>query len=271
MEGITYVIIDDCAISTAQIKNCNNDFQELHFLGTANNAQYGLDLVLAFRPKLIFLSIDSNNKTNGLSLSFIDLLHKYLAIVPKIVVVSKNKQQAFEAINYHVSGYLLKPIQKNELVKTVLPIAKRNWFENGIPNSSISFRNQMEANLILNHSQISKSLILCVKSYGDYRYICADEVVYFQADNNSTDIYLQSGEMITAFKTLKHFENLLQAPFYRIHNSYLINSRFISRIHTGSKLCTLRYTSRKIPFSKSYRENIELIIERFSGGNCIEF
>ena len=49
-----------------------------------------------------------------------------------------------------------------------------------------------------------QSLIICVKSYDDYRYIDSNDVLYFEADNNSTDIHLSNGEMITAFKTLKH-------------------------------------------------------------------
>jgi DNA-binding LytR/AlgR family response regulator len=47
---------------------------------------------------------------------------------------------------------------------------------------------------------------VCIKSYGDHRYIDARDICYLQADNNSTDIHLNGGEMITAFKTLKHFE-----------------------------------------------------------------
>jgi hypothetical protein len=52
---------------------------------------------------------------------------------------------------------------------------------------------------------IEQPLILCIKSYGDYRYIDARDICYLQADN-STDIHLNNGEMVTAFKTLKHFE-----------------------------------------------------------------
>jgi DNA-binding LytR/AlgR family response regulator len=44
--------------------------------------------------------------------------------------------------------------------------------------------------------------------YGDYRYIDARDICYLQADNNSTDIHLNNGEMVTAFKTLKHFEGV---------------------------------------------------------------
>jgi DNA-binding LytR/AlgR family response regulator len=115
-----------------------------------------------------------------------------------------------------------------------------------------------------------KSFILCVKSYGDHRYIDSEEICYFQADNNSTDIHLKSGEMITAFKTLKHFETVLTNPFIRIHNSYIVNRNYISRIHTGNSLCYIKKTTIKLPFSKSYKTNIEFIISQFANENYIE-
>ena len=118
-----------------------------------------------------------------------------------------------------------------------------------------------------NHEQ---SLILCMKSYGDYRYIDANDICYLQADNNSTDIHLNNGEMITAFKTLKHFEGVLSYPFIRIHNSYIVNRNYISRIHTGNAVCYIKNTTTKLPFSKSYKANIDLIISDFSNGNYLE-
>lgn len=115
-----------------------------------------------------------------------------------------------------------------------------------------------------------KPLIICVKSYGDYRYIEAKDICYLQADNNSTDIHLNTGEMITAFKTLKHFEGLLTYPFVRIHNSYIVNIDYVSRIHTGNAVCHIKNTTTKLPFSKSYKENIDAIIATIASGNYLE-
>lgn len=115
-----------------------------------------------------------------------------------------------------------------------------------------------------------KPLTICVKSYGDYRYINANDVCYLQADNNSTDIHLASGEMITAFKTLKHFESVLKYPFVRIHNSYIVNIEYVSRIHTGNAVCHIKDTTTKLPFSKSYKENIDAIINTIASGNYLE-
>jgi DNA-binding LytR/AlgR family response regulator len=119
--------------------------------------------------------------------------------------------------------------------------------------------------------QKEKPLIICVKSYGDYRYLEAKDILYFEADNNSTDIHLNNGEMVTAFKTLKHFENVLpNSDFLRIHNSYIININQVARIHTGNALCYIKESTVKLPFSKSYKENVDLIIQRIAGGNYLE-
>lgn len=115
-----------------------------------------------------------------------------------------------------------------------------------------------------------RPLIICVKSYGDYRFIEAKDICYLQADNNSTDIHLYNGEMITAFKTLKHFENVLRSPFVRIHNSYIVNIDYVSRIHTGNSVCYIKNTTTKLPFSKSYKENVDAIINSITKGNYLE-
>ena len=129
---------------------------------------------------------------------------------------------------------------------------------------------QLNQEITFSASVPNKPLIICVKSYGDYRYIQATDICYLQADNNSTDIHLSSGEMITAFKTLKHFEGVMNYPFVRIHNSYIVNIDFVSRIHTGNAVCHIKDTTTKLPFSKSYKENIDTIISTIASGNYLE-
>jgi DNA-binding LytR/AlgR family response regulator len=134
-----------------------------------------------------------------------------------------------------------------------------------------NFLDKEEDVTIINQiNTIEKPLIICVKSYGDYRYIDAKDVYYLQADNNSTDIHINSGEMITAFKTLKHFESVMSFPFVRIHNSYIVNMNYVSRIHTGNSVCHIKNTTTKVPFSKSYKENVDAIIATIASGNYLE-
>ena len=278
MINYPYIIIDDDQESVLKTKAIADGFSELDFVASANNYADGLNLILEHTPKLIFLEIDPIDKKCNLSLLLINELYRYLKAIPKIIITTTKKDLAFEAIQYEVADYLLKPIDRIDLIKSILKLKKsigedevfmvqNSVFDNEpksivAPSPAQSVQNEI--------STIEQPLIICIKSYGDYRYIDAKDICYFQADNNSTDIHLNNGEMVTAFKTLKHFEGILSHPFIRIHNSYIVNRNHISRIHTGNAVCYIKNTPIKLPFSKSYKGNVDLIISDFSNGNYLE-
>ena len=278
MINYPYIIIDDDQESVLKTKAIADSFSELDFVASANNYADGLNLILEHTPKLIFLEIDPIDKKCNLSLLLINELYRYLKGIPKIIITTTKKDLAFEAIQYEVADYLLKPIERIDLIKSILKLKKsigedevfmvqNSVFDNEpksivAPSPAQSVQNEI--------STIEQPLIICIKSYGDYRYIDAKDICYFQADNNSTDIHINNGEMVTAFKTLKHFEGILSHPFIRIHNSYIVNRNHISRIHTGNAVCYIKNTPIKLPFSKSYKGNVDLIISDFSNGNYLE-
>ncbi|MFA9188941.1 LytTR family transcriptional regulator DNA-binding domain-containing protein [Flavobacterium sp. FBOR7N2.3] len=267
----SYIIIDDNQENVLETKAIADGFSELSFLGSANNYEEGLNLILEYNPKLVFLEIDPVNKKSNLSLLLINELYRYLKVVPKIIITTSKKELAFDAIQYGVADYMLKPVSRINLVKSILKLEKSNSIEVSVPIQPQIEIEAVAADVIKEElPNKSEPLILCIKSYGDYRYIDARDIRYLQADNNSTDIHLNTGETVTAFKTLKHFENVLSFPFVRIHNSYIINSQSVSRIHTGNAVCYIKNSNIKIPFSKSYKTNIDLIISEISNGNYLE-
>jgi DNA-binding LytR/AlgR family response regulator len=266
----SYIIIDDDQESVLKTKAMADSFSELDFVASANNYEDGLNLIIEYTPQIVFLEIDPINPDSNLSLALINELHRYLKVIPKIIVTTTRKDLAFDAIKYEVSDYLLKPLIRVDVIKSLLKLNKSIApKEIVVEKSPVSVK---EPPVLIRQETTNQdeSLILCVKSYGDYRYIAAKDICYFQADNNSTDIYLNNGEMITAFKTLKHFEGVLSFPFIRIHNSYIVNRNYISRIHSGNSVCYIKNSAVKLPFSKSYKVNIDLIISDFSNGNYLE-
>lgn len=274
----SYIVIDDDQESVLKTLAIADSFLELTFIASANNYADGLNLILEHAPKLVFLEIDPADKKSNLSLALINELYRYLDVIPKIIITTSKKELAIESIQYEVADYLLKPIERIDVVKSLLKLNKSNHkgevvvTQTIIPNEKPKSNPELEPTIVFQQqvATIEQPLLLCIKSYGDYRYIDAKDICYFQADNNSTDIHLNNGEMITAFKTLKHFEGVLQNPFVRIHNSYIINRDYISRIHTGNAVCYIKNTTTKLPFSKSYKENVDLIISDFANGNYLE-
>lgn len=278
MINYPYIIIDDDQESVLKTKAIADGFSELDFVASANNYADGLNLILEHTPKLIFLEIDPIDKKCNLSLLLINELYRYLKAIPKIIITTTKKDLAFEAIQYEVADYLLKPIERIDLIKSILKLKKSIGEDEVFMVQNSVFDNEPKSIVEPSPAQsvqkeistIEQPLIICIKSYGDYRYIDAKDICYFQADNNSTDIHLNNGEMVTAFKTLKHFEGILSFPFIRIHNSYIVNRNHISRIHTGNAVCYIKNTPIKLPFSKSYKGNVDLIISDFSNGNYLE-
>ncbi len=296
----TFIIIDDNQEDVTKTEAIAERFRNLSFLASANNYDDGVNLILEHQPHLVFLEIDPTDKKSNLSLSLINELYRYLKIVPKIIVTTGKKDLAYDALQYEVVDYLLKPMNINDFRKAILKFDRA--IQSDLPH--METKNPVATYEVLDETEVdtlqeskvdvdvndievtitpftlekptivqqkNQSLVICVKSYGDYRYIDSEDVLYFEADNNSTDIHLNNGEMITAFKTLKHFETVLPpAQFLRIHNSYIINVNQVSRIHTGNTVCYIKNSTTKLPFSKSYKENVDLIISRIASGNYLE-
>jgi DNA-binding LytR/AlgR family response regulator len=266
----SYLIIDDNQESVLKTKAIAESFSELTFVASATNYTDGLHLILEHNPQLVFLEIDPVNTNSNLSLMLLNELYRFLTIIPKIIILTTRKDLAFEAIQYQVTDYILKPMLRIDLAKLILKLNKSTAVDDMLKTPSI-IRDKKAIFLVEQAvATTEKPLVLCIKSYGDYRYIDANAICYFRADNNSTDIYLNNGEMVTAFKTLKHFESVLSFPFIRIHNSYIVNRNYIARIHTGNAVCYIKNTTTRLPFSKSYKRNIELVISELTNGNYIE-
>ena len=312
MAQLPYIIIDDNQESIRETRALADRFPALRFCGFATNYDDGLNMILEFRPAVVFLEIDPIDPESGLSLSLINELYRYLKAVPKIIVTTQDRSLAFEALKHEVADYLVKPLEINEFRKSVLRLERADVGSdlkeidvpvkidapevlNGSSQAPVAAaevatpvmvdevavapsEDQQEAPQEIPEASVAtapiahseKPLTICVKSYGDYRFIAADDICYLQADNNSTDIHLSNGEMVTAFKTLKHFETVLPSPFVRIHNSYIVNIDYVSRIHTGNAVCYIKNTTTKLPFSKSYKENVDAILTSITKGNYLE-
>ena len=291
-----YIIVDDRPDDVPALRAMADSYANLRFEGQADNYDEALDLILEKQPLVVFLEIDPRDNNSRLSLHLINEVFRFLKVPPKFIVTTHTSDQVIQALRYEAFDYLLKPLSESDFRKTIFRLNKAIGDDAPLVTLPIVFEEsstqkatqesitaepdnhiaaEMDEPIVVQPQgsiqlQEEKPLIICVKSYGDYRFINADDICYLQADNNSTDIHLNNGEMITAFKTLKHFENVLKSPFVRIHNSYIVNIDYVSRIHTGNSVCYIKNSGNKLPFSKSYKENVDAILLSITKGNYLE-
>lgn len=186
--------------------------------------------IINHHTQVLFIDLDDTGVENPFLL--VNQVQKYMDIPPIFIGISKNKIMAYEAIKNDFSDFLQFPLGEFDvrrcLIKLQIQVQKKG------------------------HTKI------CLRSNADYQFIDLNEILYLQADNNSTDFYLTCGKRITAFQTLKKFEKLLPKGFFRIHKSYIINGEKVQRINFGKSRVTLKKSDLDIdlPFSKKYKCNV---------------
>lgn len=232
----TYTIIDSDATSNLQLQHYLEDYGEFSCAALARNSNEGLNSILKHSPDIVFVHL--NDEANDYFQMAIEL-HQYISNIPILIGISKTKDFAYQAIKNNFFDYWLLPYNEFDIRKSLLRLKKQ------IPKKE-------------------ESHTLCLKSYRDYQYINTNDILYLQADNNATEFMMKDGSMVNAFKTLKTFEGKLPKNFVRIHQSYIVNTDYISRINYGKAICSLKLVKQQLPFSKSYIENIDGLKKRLS-------
>lgn len=231
----SYLIIGSNRDAVETIQKCLDSFQHYFCLGKIDNDSTTIEKLIRKQPNLVFLFYDPLAKNTKFSLDTVKELFQYMEVVPYFVLLSTSPQFALKAIQSGFSDYLLLPLDWHKLGKSLVKFKKR------MPPVFVPS--------------------ICIKSYSDYRFIDFKDILYLKADNNTTDFILENEKTITAFKPLKHFEENLPYHFLRVHRSYIVNIHYISRVHLSKYRCYLDYNVI-VPFSASYRINIDYIIKK---------
>lgn len=231
MKKIDYSIVGLDQMSTNSLSLQLLKLSKYNLAGSSENHNKLLDLILSATPKLIFINVDdySSKDFHHLKSNIKDLYRSFLQ-KPLLVAIASSKKHAYDCIKNDFYFYLLCPIEELQLRKLHNKLLKSTLFKANQPKK------------------------LCLQTYSDYRFIDIKNILFLKADNNTTEFFMKDKSTVVAYKTLKHFEAILPNTFKRIHQSFVINQNYISRIHLGRSECQLKPLKMKLPFSKSYRK-----------------
>ncbi len=226
----TYAIIDSDATSNLRLQHYLSEYGDFNCCSKVSNSIEGLNAILKLSPDIVFVNLNENAEAY---FQMTMELHQYGNCIPIFIGISKSKNYAYQAIKNNFFDYWLLPYNEYDIRKSILRLKKLMPQEDTTPQT------------------------LCLKSYRDFQYLNTNDILYLKADNNTTEFIMKDGTINNAFKTLKTFERQMPKNFIRIHQSYIVNINYISRISYGKAICTLKNHTKQLPFSKSYRENID--------------
>ena len=234
----TAIIVDDEELARESLKSALADFEDVEIAAECANGFEALKMVNELKPHILFLDIQMP-KLSGFDVA--ELLGKD---APLIVFVTAYDEYALKAFEAHAVDYLLKPVNKERLAKTIRHIDDSPFYRRGqaVPEALYDYKM---------HQQPLQRLV--IHDRGRIQVILADNIVYIQAQDDYVLVQTES-ESFMKYERMSRLESLLdQNIFVRIHRSYIINLNYLREIENRSKdsRTAILKNGREIPVSRS--------------------
>ncbi len=237
---IRAIIIDDEYDSRSTIFNilqnyCNN----ITVAGQASGVSDGLMMIMAEKPDVVFLDIQMADGTG------FDLLEKIPQIDFQIIFITAFDQYALKAIKFSAIDYILKPVDPHQLVEAVGKIRKKTPDFQEI-NKKINI-------LLRNRNNFER---ITLPTFEGFKFINIKDIIRCESENNYTHFHLNTGEDILVTRTLKEYEETLSdLDFVRVHQSHLINLRYVDRYIKGDGGTVVMADGAEVEVSRRRKED----------------
>lgn len=214
---ITTILIDDERKALAILKNkLERLCPDIEVIAETQNPTEGLTLIQELKPQLVFLDIAMP------TMSGFDLLAKMPNPNFEIIFATAFDNYAIEAIKHCAIGYLVKPVDNDDLVDAV-----NKAQENIASKTALEKNKQLIENLGVQTFQNKK---IVVPSQDGLEFIKISEIIYFEGDSGYTRIHLENRKPLLSSHSIGHFKKLLEnQSFYLVHKSYFINLSHIEK------------------------------------------
>lgn len=215
---------------------------EIEVLATFTQPELSLPLLREENVDLVFLDVDMPE------MSGFELLQHFEPIPFDVVFTTAYQEFAIRAFKFNVLDYLLKPIDKDELVDTVQKALKRKT------------RNITQEQLaqLLHSIQTSPptKMKVALPTTEGLEFLFPEDIVRCESESNYTHVFLNNGRQMLIAKTLKDIEALLPDSFLRVHQSHLVNIVHINKYFKGDGGYLLLDEGTTVPVSRSKREEL---------------
>ncbi len=210
---IKYIIVDD---ETKALKNLEKKMQKLYpdfiHLGSFNDPKEALNFLNNKEVDLVFLDIEMPN------LSGFDLLSKVETPNFEIIFVTAYNQYAIDAIKHAAIGYIVKPIDVDEL-KVSIEKAQENI------SKKIAHKN----NKALLDLLTQKNNTISIPTQTGYAFVKLDNIVRLEGVDGYTKIVCNNDKEFFSSYSLGKFYDMINNPlFFQTHRSHIINLNYVT-------------------------------------------
>lgn len=211
------VIVDDELDAIESVKLLlNENFPDINIAGTAQSVCDAEVVITASNPDIVFLDIEMPDG-NGF-----DVLERIPNRDFNVIFITAYNQYAIKAFKYSAIDYILKPIDINDFIKAV---GKASVGEGLAP------RVEDKIDVLLENINGTKPEKIALSTAESIEFVKISEIIQIEAEGSySTLKFVDQTELVVS-KNLGEFESLLEDhPFYRPHQSHLINLQHVKKV-----------------------------------------
>ena len=159
---------------------------QVHLLDQCRSAKKGLEAIEKLKPDLLFLDIEMPTM-NGF-----EMLEQFSEVPCAIIFTTSYDQYAIKAIRFSALDYLLKPIDPKELLNAVKKVDEHR---------QLPMAEQFQILLKQIHGKNSGFNKIAVPTSEGFELMPAEHVIYCEANDNYTHMFLKNKQKITSFRT----------------------------------------------------------------------
>ncbi len=186
----------------------------------ASDGDEALAAIHTYDPTLVLLDIEMPGKTGLQVAESIALLES----PPAIIFTTAYDQYALDAFNTLAAGYLLKPVEKNQLAQTLEKAQSINKAQRKVLDSQIV--ESLQKSKQETQPLIEKRQHISSQSHRGMELIAVDSIRCFLADHKYVMVVGTQGETLID-GTLKELELEFSDTFVRIHRNALVSIKHI--------------------------------------------
>jgi two-component system LytT family response regulator len=247
------LLIDDEQIALGRLKRLLSHFEGVfELMGEALNGHEGIQKIESLKPDLIFLDIEMPLMTGFEMLS-------RLTYMPLVVFVTAYDQYAIKAFEENSIDYLLKPVEKERLAKTIEKLKTLK------PEQGKSLTHESLLQLIGQMTPKKEIHSISVKSGEKILFIPLTDISFFQAEDKYVLLNTIDSKQYIMNYTISSLEEKLPSSFIRISRSTIVNTariKELERYFSGKYLVIMNDQKQsKIESGTTYQENLKRLME----------
>jgi two-component system LytT family response regulator len=239
MESITAILVDDepKALSVLELK-LNKIFPQILIIGKYTNPEEAIVHINNQSPDVLFLDINMPNYTG------FELLQHLNIPAFELIFITAYDHYALEAIKKAAVGYVLKPVNDDELRQAV--------------------------QLAMNHIHLKRNRVVEKKTWqktkialpftNGFELKFPEEIIRCEGFDGYARIYLTNGEVVTSSYNIGYFNKVLVTHGFRmVHKSHLVNLNHIVKYLNEGTLVLSNHDH--IPVSRIHKQDMVKLLK----------